>query len=211
MIAIVLRGMMKLRNKGIHASHIWILNLAVSDLLTVMLSIPLHTTIESQTTFTFGAFVCTGTEAVAVLCDWVSMSSVFFMATTRAIGVLFPFDYKFLRQKVFNYSAVAATWFTGLLVIIPILMYQRVKSICEVPYSVPYWPKESLSFAPNGYPMAQGEVLLTWDQLANNYTCDMNNTVIPGWNPFVNTTDVSLGHFFYEIIKQIPGKQSLRV
>lgn len=198
MIAIVIRGMIKMKNKTVHASHIWILNLAVSDLMTVMFSIPLHTSIEVQDNFTFWPWICTATESLSQLCDWVSMLSVFFMATTRAIGVIFPFGFKWLRQKPFNYSAIAGTWITGLFCIIPHLMYMRVDNLCDVVYSPTargtdgVWAK-NMSFAPDGNPIYSQTEYLTWQELANT-PCDQLETTELGLN--VYGYDFAIGQEF---------------
>ena len=179
MIIIVIRGMLKMKNKTVHTSHIWILNLAVSDLLTVMFSIPLHTVIEAIPTFTLPEIACVGSESLSQLCDWVSMCSVFVMATTRAIGVLFPFDYKWLRQKKFNFGALAFIWFTGFLCIIPFIMYQKVTSICDIVYMarVDFWPKKCDQGNLENFPFPQTNLVYQdFEGRPENLTfCDKNN------------------------------------
>ena len=201
---------MRLRNKGVHASHIWILNLAISDLLTVMLSIPLHTAIEAQESFPFGPVICAGVETISQLCDWVSMCSVFFMATTRAIGVLFPFDFKFLRQKYFNYGAIIFTWFTGLLTVIPFISYMEFKNICEVPYEVGFWPRQmDWDDKGNLTNINMNEVLMTWENLAFDYNCDMDQ-VIPGYEFEFGHNITTVGDWFRDVIKPFPKVTALR-
>ena len=217
MITIVVRNILKTRNLSVNASHMWILNLAISDLLTVMLSIPLHTIIEVQPTFTFGTFVCIGNESLSQLCDWVSMCSVFVMATTRAVGIMYPFDFAFLRRKYFNNFAITLTWVTGIICTIPYLMNMKVNKVCDIVYSVDFWPKRSFetSTTDRGLdpdPDRPSSILITWQELAQNYTCNFNQ-IIPNYQ-IQNETKINqttIGDWFEKKIKSHPEITALRV
>ena len=84
------------------------------------------------------------------------------------------------------------------------------KNICEVPYEVGFWPRQmDWDDKGNLTNINMNEVLMTWENLAFDYNCDMDQ-VIPGYEFEFGHNITTVGDWFRDVIKPFPKVTALR-
>ena len=146
-IVIILKRQLKLKNDHIPTIKLWIMNLAVADLFSLLFCIPYHLITEIYDNFVFGknffgTMACKIPPSIYYTCDWVSILTVFVMALSRFIVLICPLRKwkKFVERWKENLILIVFVWLVGCLISFPNFLNLKLESICDLLEKTMFYP-----------------------------------------------------------------------
>nr|XP_039248588.1 galanin receptor type 1-like [Styela clava] len=128
-----------------HPIHsIFVLNLAVSDVMFLLVSGPYWITITSSSMWRFGAFLC---PVIPFICNCsmaVSIYTICALAWMRFMALVMPFRFRrsCISTRKAGYFVILAIWIAGIILSIPNLVYYGLYDMQGGAYSCE-WTRES--------------------------------------------------------------------
>ncbi|XP_014663408.1 PREDICTED: alpha-1B adrenergic receptor-like [Priapulus caudatus] len=104
------------------ATHYFIANLAIADLLLGTAVLPFSVSLEITDRWLFGSFFCDIWAAIDVLCCTASIISLCVISVDRYIGVTRPLSYSFIMTPRKGLAVIAVVWIVSVLISIGPLM-----------------------------------------------------------------------------------------
>ncbi|KAM6392895.1 B1 bradykinin receptor isoform 2-T4 [Pluvialis apricaria] len=135
-------------------AEIYLVNLAVADLIFLMCLPFWAENIRNEFNWPFGTFLCRSTSASISLNLYTSIYSLVAVSVDRYLTFVHTLNHRGIRSKTMAKGICLLTWFFGILLSVPTFMFRTVKhfptwniSACALDFPSPLWvPAERLVF-----------------------------------------------------------------
>ena len=144
-IFIIANRQLNLKNANVPVIKLWIMNLAVSDLFSLIFCIPFHLITEIFDNFVFeknllGEFACKIPPTIYYTSDWVSILTVFMMAVNRFTVFICPLKSSKLKNWKVNLFLIGFIWVISFLISLPNLVLLKLLSVCDLMETTQFYP-----------------------------------------------------------------------
>ncbi|XP_009811252.2 B1 bradykinin receptor [Gavia stellata] len=148
-------------------AEIYLVNLAVADLIFLTCLPFWAENIRNQFNWPFGHFLCRSTSASISLNMYTSIYLLVAVSVDRYLTLVHTLNHRGIRSKTMAKGICMLIWFFGILLSIPIFMFRTVKhfplwniSACTLDFPTPLWvPAESLVFNIVGFALPSTAII----------------------------------------------------
>ncbi|XP_010295409.1 PREDICTED: B1 bradykinin receptor [Phaethon lepturus] len=148
-------------------AEIYLMNLAVADLIFLMCLPFWAENIRREFNWPFGKFLCCSTSASISLNMYTSIYSLVAVSADRYLTFVHTLNYRGIQSRTMAKGICLLTWFFGVLFSIPTFMFRTVKhyplwniSACTLDFPTPLWETaESLVFNVVGFALPSTAII----------------------------------------------------
>ncbi|XP_074765772.1 B1 bradykinin receptor [Athene noctua] len=148
-------------------AEIYLMNLAVADLIFLMCLPFWAENIRNEFNWPFGNFLCRSTSASIILNMYTSIYLLVAVSTDRYFTFVHTLNHRAIRSKTMAKKICLLTWFFGILLSVPTFMFWTVKhfplwniSACTLDFPTPLWiTAENLVFNIVGFALPSTAII----------------------------------------------------